>query len=163
MKKCVLASIVAASLLACARESAVPTALLDDPCASGTPYVSPPGSIDSVLLQADARELGGGGNVRYLALCLDGAPVLRAGPQAMTRHHDTATRHVAAPAGTHELTLVLYFDTTAKGARGSETFIARGSHSVDFGSANVVTAYLVDDDPGGASFKPRIAWRDRPR
>ncbi len=142
---------------ACTRDAAVPSLLRDDPCAGATPYAAPAGALDVTDVRAEVRIPQS--SVRYVAMCLDGAPVMLRGPRALTPLPIGAQRF-ASLTGEHELTAVFWID---RGGRVAEPFVARSSHVVDVGSVGAVTATLVDDDPGGAAARPRVTWRDRPR
>lgn len=153
--------VLAAALGGCARGASVPPSLLDDPCAGASAYDRPPGALDSVLVQADGREAAG--EIRYLAMCVDGGAMLRAAGSALVDTRGTAARWVASTRGRHELTLVIEVETRETAKRKSQAFVARSSYVVDFGASEVVTGALVDDDPSGPAFRPRIDWHVRPR
>lgn len=151
----------AVALGGCVRGATVPPSLIDDPCAGAAAYESPPGSLDSVLVQADGRAAAG--EIRYVAMCVDGGAMLRAAAGALVETRGTAARWVASTRGRHEVTLVVEVETRERAGRKSQAFVARSSYVVDFGASEVVTGTLVDDDPSGPAFRPRIDWHARPR
>lgn len=153
-------SIVALMLGGCARGAKVPPSLVEDPCVGADAYETPPGAIDTVRIQTDVREAFG--EVRFLAMCVDGGAALRADAASLNQNRGGASRLLAVR-GSRDVTAVILVETAASQTRASQSFVARSTKTVDFDSAALVTAVLVDDDPGGPAFRPRIDWHVRDR
>ncbi len=110
----------------------------------------PPTATVSPGLAFDTAE------IRFLALCIDDALVMRTDHQELEPHDGVATRDIVVTPGAHHLNVVVRTVSSARATLGY-TLLIRSAHDVDTASSHEVKMELYERD--GAAFQDRAAVR----